>query len=71
MYRRDFGILILALFAIYWSLQNEGTYKYHEAFYYKLPPDEQLGQAAHPLPSPVVVRARSMTGIPHHPHLLH
>lgn len=55
MYRRDFGVILLSIFALYWSLQHEGAYEYKEAFYYKLRYNEELGSAHHPLPRPIVV----------------
>lgn len=56
MYRRDFGVILLSIFALYWSLQHEGSYEYKEAFFYKLSYNEDLGSAHYPLPPPVVVR---------------
>lgn len=56
MYRRDFGVVLLSIFAIYWSLQHEGAYEYKEAFFYSLSYKEDLGSAHYPLPPPVVVR---------------
>lgn len=57
MYRRDIGILLLSVFAIYWSLQHEGTYQYQKAFYFDLPVDDRLAEEEHVLPAPVVVRS--------------
>lgn len=56
MYRRDFGVILLAIFALYWSLQHEGAFEYKEAFFYKLRYNEELGSSHYPLPPPVVVR---------------
>jgi hypothetical protein len=56
MYRRDVGILLLALFAVYWSLQHEGTFQYRKAFYYDIPRDERFAEEEHKLPPVVVVR---------------
>eukprot|EP00892_Ulva_mutabilis_P008601 jgi/Ulvmu1/6112/UM027_0090.1 len=54
MYRRDFGVILLSIFALYWSLQHEGAYEYKEAFFYKLRYNDELGSAHYPLPRPVV-----------------
>jgi hypothetical protein len=56
MYRRDLGVILLAVFAIFWSLQHERTYKYYNAFYYDIPQDARLLEELHALPAPVVVR---------------
>lgn len=55
MYRRDFGVLVLSVFALWWSLQHEGAFEYRKAFYFNLPKQGELS-AYHKLPSPVVVR---------------
>ena len=55
MYRRDFGVLVLSVFALWWSLQHEGAYEYRKAFYFNLPKQDELSEY-HKLPSPVVVR---------------
>jgi hypothetical protein len=55
MYRRDFGVLVLSVFALWWSLQHEGAYEYRKAFYYNLPKQDGLSEY-HKLPSPIVVR---------------
>jgi hypothetical protein len=56
MYRRDVGILLLAIFAVYWSLQHEGSFTYRKAFYYDIPRDDRFIQEEHRLPPAVVVR---------------
>jgi hypothetical protein len=56
MYRRDLGVVLLSIFAIFWSLQHEGAYRYYKSFYYSLPKDERLLEEKHGLPAPVVVR---------------
>lgn len=33
MYKRDFGILALTVFAVYFALQNEGTFTFKKAWY--------------------------------------
>lgn len=30
MYKRDFGILLLSVFAIYYALQHEGTFQFQK-----------------------------------------
>lgn len=55
MYRRDFGVLVLSVFALWWSLQHEGAYEYRKAFYYNLPKQDDLS-VYHKVPSPIVVR---------------
>jgi hypothetical protein len=32
MYKRDFGILLLSAFALYFALQNEGTFFFRKAW---------------------------------------
>lgn len=56
MYKRDLAVVLLSLFAIWWSLQSEGTYHFYKSFYYDLPPDKRLVEEQHPLPAPIVVR---------------
>ena len=55
MYKRDLGVVLLAVFAIFWSLQHEGYYRYYKAFYYDIPQDDRLIEEQHRLPAPVVV----------------
>jgi hypothetical protein len=54
MYRRDFGVIVLSIFALYWSLQHEGAYEYRKAFYYGLPSRGEL-EEYRAAPAPVVV----------------
>ena len=56
MYKRDLAVVLLSLFAIWWSLQSEGTYHFYKAFYHDLPADRRLIEEQHPLPPPIVVR---------------
>ncbi len=32
MYRRDFGILLLSAFAVYYAMQNEGPFTFRKAW---------------------------------------
>lgn len=57
MYRRDFGILFLSLFAIFWALQHEGTYQYYPAFYHQFDHDPDYLDTPGVLPPPLVVRS--------------
>ena len=57
MYKRDLAVVLLSLFAIWWSLQSEGTYHFYKAFYHDLPADRRLIEEQHPLPPPIVVRS--------------
>ena len=61
MYRRDLGIILLSIFAIFWSLQNEGTYQYYKSFYYDVPQEGRLVEEQHTVPQPIVVRAQCST----------
>mmetsp|Transcript_9037 Transcript_9037/g.25956 ORF Transcript_9037/g.25956 Transcript_9037/m.25956 type:complete len:704 (-) Transcript_9037:142-2253(-) len=36
MYKRDFGILLLSALAVYFSLQQEGTFNFRKAWYYEM-----------------------------------
>jgi len=33
MYKRDVGILLLSVFAVYFSIQNEGPFSFRKAWY--------------------------------------
>ncbi|KAL4855412.1 Importin-5 [Chlorella vulgaris] len=58
MYKRDFGILLLSVLALYLSLQHEGAYQFRKAWYHSF---EEHGVGAHdledqphPVPPPIV-----------------
>lgn len=58
MLKRDFGILLLSVCALYLSLQNEGAYQFKKAWYHAF--DEydtalhKLEEHPHPVPPPLV-----------------
>ncbi|KAK9789953.1 hypothetical protein WJX73_002050 [Symbiochloris irregularis] len=54
MYKRDFGILLLSVFAVYFALQHEGHFSYHKSWYHRLPFDPGLLEVSDALPPPIV-----------------
>mmetsp|Transcript_21460 Transcript_21460/g.51195 ORF Transcript_21460/g.51195 Transcript_21460/m.51195 type:complete len:700 (-) Transcript_21460:224-2323(-) len=53
MYKRDFGILFLSALAVYFSLQQEGTFSFHKAWYFALDATSLPLGASAVLPPPV------------------
>ncbi|EFN51416.1 hypothetical protein CHLNCDRAFT_59245 [Chlorella variabilis] len=58
MYKRDFGILLLSVCALYLSLQHEGAYQFKKAWYHSFSDHEpalhELEEHPQPLPPPLV-----------------
>jgi hypothetical protein len=58
MYKRDFGILLLSVCALYLSLQHEGVYQFKKAWYHSFedhePAAHELEEHWHPVPPPIV-----------------
>lgn len=54
MYKRDFGVLLLALCALYISLQSEGPFAFKKAWYHPFEHHDWLLVSEHPTPRPVV-----------------
>ncbi|GMH45150.1 hypothetical protein BSKO_13107 [Bryopsis sp. KO-2023] len=56
MYKRDLSVLVLSAFAVYFALQNEGTFSFRKAWYFPLTQSQDLlYDGAVTLPSPVVI----------------
>eukprot|EP00803_Ostreobium_quekettii_P002515 evm.model.scf_113.4 EVM.evm.TU.scf_113.4 scf_113:72029-79810(+) len=55
MYKRDFGVLLVAAFGIYFCLQNEGTFSFRKAWYHRLIDVPALLYETDVLPQPVVI----------------
>ncbi|KAK9806239.1 hypothetical protein WJX72_006852 [[Myrmecia] bisecta] len=54
MYKRDFAILLVAAFAVYFSIQHEGAFSFRKAWYHHLDEDIALLGDTHVIPPPVV-----------------
>uniref|UniRef100_A0A0D9VB08 FG-GAP repeat-containing protein n=1 Tax=Leersia perrieri TaxID=77586 RepID=A0A0D9VB08_9ORYZ len=54
MRKRDLGILLLAAFAVFFSLQHEGDLSFEEAWYHLSDADYPIKHDADRLPSPIV-----------------
>ncbi|KAK9916603.1 hypothetical protein WJX75_004756 [Coccomyxa subellipsoidea] len=53
MYKRDFAVLLLSAFAIYFTIQHEGAFSYRRAWYHHLEHDQALLESTDVLPPPV------------------
>ncbi|BDA41145.1 hypothetical protein COCOBI_01-8000 [Coccomyxa sp. Obi] len=53
MYKRDFAVLLLSAFAIYFTIQHEGAFSFRRAWYHHLDHDQSLLESTDVLPPPV------------------